>query len=183
MNPRRVVLLVGPLADAHFLEFIAGFQMSGIYFRTRGPALDRIMMRLKHSWVLLVPGGILLLLVGSCTQAEKKRCGNAKCAECHAEHMRFLRHGGHKTISCESCHGPGGDHVLEEIEPRPEMIIYGREHCLQCHLKGAKGPESIPRIKGFKEHLHAIEEHHLQDVARALKRGKCVFCHDPHSLE
>ena len=106
---------------------------------------------------------------------------SARCAACHADHHRYWSKGGHASVACEACHGPAGDHVLEEIEERPSMLLAGNEQCMSCHGRRAdRTDDPLRTIESLEKHIRDIEEHHVIKVKQARERKKCVFCHDPH---
>jgi hypothetical protein len=135
--------------------------------------------------VLLVGFG-LVLGVGAClhgTSPAPDPAEIARCETCHAEQVRFWRHGGHRTLGCDVCHGPPGNHVRKEIDPRPKLLIRGPEQCLRCHLRRKGEPEEPPRIDGLEAHLAAIEKKHVTTIDRKRVGDRCNFCHEPHALE
>jgi len=107
----------------------------------------------------------------------------ARCAACHEEHVGYWRQGGHGAINCDVCQGPPGDHLTQGIDPRPELLIKGPEHCLECHLRQEGEPMATLWIEHLEHHLKAIEKKHVTTIDRARVAGRCSFCHEPHSLE
>nr|VFJ87113.1 MAG: doubled CXXCH domain-containing protein [Candidatus Kentron sp. LFY]VFJ90284.1 MAG: doubled CXXCH domain-containing protein [Candidatus Kentron sp. LFY]VFK19964.1 MAG: doubled CXXCH domain-containing protein [Candidatus Kentron sp. LFY] len=111
--------------------------------------------------------------------------GNESCsgASCHeddryliedarSEHQlrtRWLGWATHKTLSCESCHGPLGDHVRNGLKVKKAVIIRDSKLCLQCHERRL-GRNAIVT---FREN----EYHESLSVTR---KSVCVNCHDPH---
>ncbi len=77
-------------------------------------------------------------------------------------------------ISCEACHGPGGDHVAKEGDKALIKVDRSAALCGQCHVRGAS--DKIPASGGFIRHHEQYNEH------LASPHGKlgCVSCHDPH---
>ncbi|MFC1587641.1 hypothetical protein ACFL54_04960 [Planctomycetota bacterium] len=111
--------------------------------------------------------------------------GSAVCAKCHVEHYDLWVYGGHCDISCEVCHGAGKDHVVADIKPRPEMMLPGKASlCLYCHHQTpGRAAQIISQIAGFEEHVKYIDHKHNMTTNLKKAKGRCVFCHDPHSLE
>ena len=107
------------------------------------------------------------------------------CAPCHAEHYDLWKEGGHKLVSCVTCHGPAGNHSMKEISPRPRMKLRSRpDLCVCCHGRGRKiGSIEVPEIGGFDDHVSFIGKKHSVSIDTAKIGGRCIFCHDPHSLE
>jgi len=107
------------------------------------------------------------------------------CAACHEEHFQLWEDGGHNKIACEICHGSVGDHVRPGANPRPRMRLRGEaELCLSCH-GGPSGTsrDGVPQVEDLAAHLRVVSEKHSVRTDVTKTRGRCVFCHDPHSLE
>ena len=107
------------------------------------------------------------------------------CAGCHEEHFEVWVEGGHSQVSCTFCHGAAGDHILNDVIPRPPMKLRGgADLCLSCHGR-SKIPknEAIPQVGGLETHLQYVSEKHSVFIDVKKTQGRCVFCHDPHSLE
>jgi hypothetical protein len=107
------------------------------------------------------------------------------CAKCHEDHHELWKEGGHRLISCTRCHGFVEEHTLEEVDPRPEMELHGdAELCLSCHTENDKNQViRAPKIEGIEEHVAFVSEKHSVRIDLEKTKGKCTFCHDPHSLE
>src|SRR4051794_31094572 len=56
--------------------------------------------------------------------------GKKACDECHSDQMEKLLKGGHKTLSCEGCHGPGQGHA---DNPDQKLDISNYVNCVRCH--------------------------------------------------
>ncbi|MHC5082178.1 MAG: hypothetical protein ACYTHN_24500, partial [Planctomycetota bacterium] len=101
--------------------------------------------------------------------------GSESCKECHPKHYRFWAYAKHSGVSCETCHGPSGDHNEKDIDPRPRLFLGDNGDCLRCHGRTAgRSLEVVSQVPGFDEHLAEIEEHHVIQVKRAKKERKCV---------
>ena len=110
--------------------------------------------------------------------------GSDRCASCHEQETRFCRYGPHRTIECEECHGPGGEHARAETGSRPGMVLGDVELCLSCHREGAdRSREVVSTIGSFEDHLRALEREHRIELDRRKSGADCVYCHDPHLLE
>ncbi len=97
--------------------------------------------------------------------------GNATCMGCHdgrsASDMRRFRDSAHAGVSCETCHGPGYDHVrvggrggLLIDNPAREPFAQQAEVCTQCHQD---------TVRGYERTLHATAQ-----------AASCHDCHDVH---
>ena len=116
-------------------------------------------------------------------QSSPRISGSAVCANCHEEHYRLWAEGGHNRISCVPCHGPAGDHTRLDIDPRPRMKLQGEAGlCLSCHGRSS-GMTGITQVGSLEAHVKHVGEKHSVKTDVEKTRGRCVFCHDPHSLE
>ncbi len=87
--------------------------------------------------------------------------GKKACEECHSDEMKKLQEHGHKTLSCETCHGPALAHA-NNPDVKLEKPTYSQ--CVRCH-------EASPsRPKWHKQIVH--REHYTGSV--------CTECHVPH---
>ncbi|MFO1477126.1 MAG: hypothetical protein U1F98_10800 [Verrucomicrobiota bacterium] len=87
--------------------------------------------------------------------------GRLACDECHSDEVARLAKGDHRTISCESCHGPARAHA-----DNPDIKLYKLTDadCLQCH-------ESNPSRPAFLKQI-TVQDHY---------RGqRCIDCHVAH---
>ena len=92
--------------------------------------------------------------------AESTSCGGENCHKIIYDVWVKDRH---KTVNCETCHGPAEKHVLnprETLTPANDT----REFCGKCHFKQIARPELFPQID---------PDTHGQDL-------RCVYCHNPH---
>ena len=111
--------------------------------------------------------------------------GNESCAggDCHedpryliedaqAEHrlrLRWLGWATHRTLSCESCHGPLGKHVQNGLKVQKATVIRESGLCLRCHERRL-GRKAIVSFREDKYH----------EALSVTKESACVECHDPH---
>lgn len=141
----------------------------------------------------------------------------ARCLECHStwvEHVtgtanRYRRRDKILGVTCESCHGPGGDHVgYHRSNPESvtaEFIVHPGELererqievCSQCHSNAMKrrGPAFSYRPgKPLDESFRSVstqhdEDDHVANQAKYMQQSvcfqedasmTCVTCHNPH---
>ena len=102
---------------------------------------------------------------------------NESCFQCHKSIRKIHKAGVHKTVSCEICHGPYGDHIQDgkKIGTLPVKRDQEITHlCLRCHNKiiQARPRESIKMV-GLPEHLEQkkVRLDHTCD--------QCHMVHDP----
>lgn len=89
--------------------------------------------------------------------------GQQACADCHVDVVQTREAARHKSVACESCHGPLAKHANggDETKPaRPE----GTTLCVRCHATKTGKPKRYPTVD-IKE--HAGDEN-------------CLTCHKPH---
>ncbi len=102
---------------------------------------------------------------------------NEACFECHKPIRTIHKAGVHKTVSCEICHGPFGNHIKEGKKIGDLPIKKGTEItqlCLRCHNKiiQARPRESI-KVIGMPEHLKE------KQVRLTHACNQCHMVHDP----
>lgn len=69
----------------------------------------------------------------------------AGCAGCHSTGFNLTTNKfADEGIGCESCHGPGRDHILGKGDPTKVVSSTSNEICGQCHLSG-----KMPNGKGW----------------------------------
>jgi len=104
--------------------------------------------------------GLFFLVAASPAVAEGGYVGQAVCLECHEDEVGAFMKTPHAHVlnernarsplmarGCESCHGPGAEHVEEEgtggklinfSDDSRELIEEGKAACLSCHERGAR---------------------------------------------
>jgi hypothetical protein len=87
--------------------------------------------------------------------------GKAACVECHTDHAAKLAKGEHKTLSCETCHGPGRAHVEDWAVKLPKLNM---SLCVRCHEASPSRPQWLHQIN--------VHDHYTGNL--------CTECHVPH---
>lgn len=85
------------------------------------------------------------------------------CQSCHGERHAQWSANNHKTVICETCHGPGKGHpqdVAKLTIPADTSKL-----CTLCHDRMAARPSTQPQI----------------DPARHSGGAQCIVCHNPHA--
>ncbi|MCE8423006.1 MAG: hypothetical protein J5U17_05825 [Candidatus Methanoperedens sp.] len=96
---------------------------------------------------------------------EIRHAGSATCGEenCHNSIYSIWIDSKHKTVNCETCHGPSEKHV-NNVRIMPEPVNDTRDFCGMCHFKSAARPEEFPQID---------PDTHGENL-------RCAYCHNPH---
>lgn len=145
------------------------------------------------------------------------RMMTVRCVECHntwVQHVigtpnQYRREGRLLGVTCEACHGPGGEHVdyhqknpgvkVAERIVNPARLDRERriEVCTQCHSNAMRprGPAfnyrpGQPLVEHFKTlQTNATEDDHVANQITYLRQSKCfqndqqmtcATCHNPH---
>jgi hypothetical protein len=87
--------------------------------------------------------------------------GKIACDECHSDHVQKLAKGEHKTLSCETCHGPGRAHDEDPAVKLPKLNV---ALCVRCHQESPSRPKWLHQIN--------VHTHYTGSV--------CTECHVPH---
>lgn len=90
--------------------------------------------------------------------------GMKACDECHSDLLQELAQHDHKTVSCESCHGPSRAHAGDPDITTPKGK-FAESDCLRCHLSSPSRPSWFKQVEP-------------NDHYRGAKR--CADCHRPH---
>jgi len=119
--------------------------------------------------------------------SKKKFVGSQKCRRCHKAAYKLWESQDHKTVSCESCHGAGHEHLAKILSDEDPMTTIAkgaeylkansRELCASCHEMIPGRPDSFPQVD-MKEHIDRLEvdeDHHMYP-----KLYQCVECHLGH---
>jgi hypothetical protein len=90
--------------------------------------------------------------------------GHEVCETCHSDEAALKASGAHKTVNCESCHGPLAKHADDPGSVQPVLPDVATL-CLRCHSKNIAKPKGFP-----------------QTDAKPNSGGKpCDACHKPHN--
>ncbi len=82
--------------------------------------------------------------------------GKQACAECHADILKAMDSGPHKTLSCEACHGVSRDHA-ENPNITPAKIDRQSLHSLSRGQSVATGVVQADRRQGsLRRELHRV---------------------------
>jgi hypothetical protein len=87
--------------------------------------------------------------------------GRTACDECHSDINQKLLKFEHKSVSCESCHGPGRAHADNPDVEIPKLTF---SHCVRCHEQDPSRPKWLKQINS-RDHYSG---------------RKCTECHIPH---
>jgi tetratricopeptide (TPR) repeat protein len=124
------------------------------------------------------------------------RDGQRRCLSCHTTNFRSILdqvgpESTDRSIGCEACHGPGGNHVLavEAQFPDPAIISPKSENgspainlmCGRCHgltqAVAVTGPEDDPGWLRFQ----TVTLSRSRCYSESDETLNCVTCHDPHA--
>ena len=87
--------------------------------------------------------------------------GKVACGKRYPKVIAILEKGGHKSLSCEGCHGRMSLELLANPEAKPTKPAAGI--CLRCHEANPSRPAAFKQIV-VKDHFE----------------GECLECHLPH---
>jgi hypothetical protein len=137
--------------------------------RVAGVFLVAILIFLAWRWSM-VPSDFGLyghFRAGAIVEAAEgtpRYAGQASCVDCHSDVQTERLAGSHQVVSCESCHGPLGDHARGETDVAP-IRPSSRGVCLTCHTSRVGIPVTFPTI--------IVNEH--------SESGPCTDCHASHN--
>ncbi len=104
--------------------------------------------------------------VDSIMALEINYAGHEACFDCHDDIEAIKIESSHKTVNCETCHGPAQEHVEDPGEVNP-ILPRERKYCALCHDYNPARPTGFPQI----------------DPERHNPGKQCVICHSPHAPE
>ncbi len=90
--------------------------------------------------------------------------GRQACDECHSDEFKKLAGHGHKSLSCEACHGPAQAHA-----DNPDVKLQKPQFsaCVRCHEANPSRPKWHKQI--------VVKDHNTV--------SKSTECHLPHMPE
>ena len=111
----------------------------------------------------------------------------SKCLTCHGQPKANGAAGKNGGVHCESCHGPGSDHLLAVSKGNPRLGIVNPARltteqsiavCAQCHIGLARFSDPTPEDLLVANQVRAIES--SECFLQSGKAFSCTACHDPH---
>jgi cytochrome c553 len=88
--------------------------------------------------------------------------GSKYCSDCHAERYAQWSANNHKSVACETCHGPAQGHPDNGKLPIPSDTV---ALCTLCHEAMPGRPQTQPQVV----------------VAQHAGGQQCKTCHNPHA--
>lgn len=101
--------------------------------------------------------------VGEFAAIEPVYATSDDCKTCHSDMYNEWIGGEHKTVNCETCKGPGGEHTKNPGAHEME-IDTSRDFCALCHNQNPSRPIEFPQ----------------KDVSAHNTGQLCIECHKPH---
>jgi hypothetical protein len=93
---------------------------------------------------------------------------SAICQRCHQVEYGSWVASPHRTVVCESCHGPLAAHAAETSPNAPAgsvvLAAVPAGICVACHAQTTGRPTGFPQV----------------DVAQHYPGAACLWCHNPH---
>lgn len=133
-------------------------------------------------------------------QAVHTRDGVVRCLACHVTSPRDFRKGAaeksaafaDKGLGCESCHGPGSNHLKAVKAERPDYAIRSligvdghgmNKVCVDCHTVG--DPAEIRATPDDPKWVRSAGVTFTMSRCFTESQGKlsCTTCHDPHATQ
>lgn len=128
------------------------------------------------------------------------RDGVVRCLACHVTSPRDFRKDatersaafGDRGLGCESCHGPGSNHLIAAKAEMPDLAIRSllgidghgmNKVCVDCHTVG--DPNEIRASPEDPKWVRSAGVTFPLSRCFTQSQGKlsCITCHDPHSSE
>lgn len=86
-----------------------------------------------------------------------------RCAGCHGEEYNAWEGSKHRSVGCETCHGPAAAHVAANGGRELDKPTSG-EFCGLCHRQLFSRPSGFPQV----------------DLGEHGEGKGCITCHNPH---
>jgi hypothetical protein len=137
--------------------------------RVAGVFLVAVLLFVAWRWAMVpsdfgVYGHFRAGAIVEAAEGTLRYAGQASCVDCHSDVQTLRLSGSHQVVSCESCHGPLGDHARGETDVAP-IRPSSRGVCLTCHTSRIGMPLAFPTI--------IVNEH--------SESGPCTDCHASHN--
>lgn len=101
---------------------------------------------------------------------------SAVCVDCHPDKYSLWQKGNHRSVSCESCHGPAGEHIAKGTLPIIPQST--RELCSLCHAQLISRPGNFPQVN--MEEMGKVIFPPGSEEEKIGILEECVTCHDAH---
>jgi len=111
----------------------------------------------------------------------------ARCLSCHGQPSR-LGSGNNGGVHCESCHGPGSQHLVAIGHGNPKEGIINPKRlsaddsmaiCARCHVGLARFSDPSPDDLLVANQVRAIQS--SECFLQSRTGFPCTLCHDPHT--
>jgi len=187
----KVTLPVGVIigGDRHGLSFLPSIEkLGGIALERRALIEARYVYNTPHHALAISPGFPLETPTSYETAFGRtiSPTFETKCLTCHGE-PETLGAGKQGGVRCESCHGPGAEHVqavskgqagMGIVNPKKLTADESMEICAQCHIGFSVHADPLPQDLLVSSQVPA-----LRNSECFIQSGKalgCTACHDPH---
>lgn len=97
------------------------------------------------------------------------------CGSCHSPGLG--KNDEELTIGCESCHGPGGEHIA--AEEKAGTMKVSQDACMACHpSEPAKNNQGVWEANNH----YGTRNYFASKHAETQQLNDCIACHTPHSV-
>ncbi|HEX4773007.1 MAG TPA: tetratricopeptide repeat protein [Bryobacteraceae bacterium] len=182
------------------IEILMGGRRHGLGFLSRIEEIDGIplqrpvLIQNRYAWSFTRES---LVLAPGCAAARPRSFETAfgialsptfeaRCLSCHGQPNTFGS--GHSGgVRCESCHGPGSEHLQPSAKTSPTHNIVNTGKlsaddsigvCAQCHVGLTKFSDPSPNDLLVANQVRAITS--SECFIQSGKAFTCTTCHDPH---
>lgn len=97
------------------------------------------------------------------------------CGPCHAPGIQAKSPD--YGITCESCHGPAGDHAAAADKKGTMSVSAAGDACLKCH---ASNPVKDKSGNFTTDNHHGTRDYFASKHAQSSQVNQCLTCHNPH---